>query len=147
MKLHTASFSLELKGRRGVDDEDWVRVWAEASIGVFAGGVETYLQLEDLRRFKHQVDLVHANVGTPSEAVLSCIEPGIYVKLKSDRLGSIAGTCRLEDEMSGAELSGAFAIDQSYLPEIAASIAELIDVLASPNAVQPFIAADASGAR
>jgi hypothetical protein len=147
MKLHTASFSLELKGRRVVDDEDWVRVWAEATIGVFSGGVETYLQLEDLRRFKHQVELIHANVGAPSGAVLSCIEPGIYVELKSDRLGSIAGTCRLEDEMSGAELSGVFAIDQSYLPEIAASIAELIDALRSPNAVQPFIAADASGAR
>lgn len=134
MKLHTASFSLELKARRFVDEEDWVRVWAEATVGVFSGGVETFLQLEDLRRFKQEIELVHARAGTPSEAVLSCIEPGIYLDLKSDRLGSIAGTCRLEDERSRAELSGVFTIDQSYLPELAGSIAELIDAL-SPNAV------------
>lgn len=47
MRLHTASFSLELTGRRIVDDEDWVRVWAEVIVGVFAGGLEAYLQLED----------------------------------------------------------------------------------------------------
>lgn len=147
MKLRTASFSLELTARRFVDAEDWVRVWADATVGVFSGGVETYLQLEDLRRFKDQVEVVHAKVGTPCEAVLSCIEPGIYLDLKSDRLGSITGTCKLEDELSGAELSGVFTIDQSYLPELAGSIAELIDALRRPNAVQPFIAADASGAR
>ncbi len=129
MKLHTAWFSIELKPRRSVDDEDWIRVWADAAVGPFSGGLEVLLQLEDLRQFKQQVELLHAKVGTPSQAVLSCFEPGIYVELKSDRLGSITGTCRLEDEVSGAELSGAFAIDQSYLPQLALSIEELIEAV------------------
>ncbi|RYG96026.1 MAG: hypothetical protein EON58_12970 [Alphaproteobacteria bacterium] len=147
MNLRTPSFCLDLTARRVVDNEDWVRVWADATVGVFSGGVETYLQLEDLRRFKDQIAVMHAKVGTPCEAVLFCIEPGIHLDLTSDRLGSIAGRCKLEDELSGAELSGAFTIDQSYLPELANSIRELIDALHQPNAVQPFIAADASGAR
>ena len=132
MRLHTASFSLELTGRRIVDGEDWVRVWAEVTLGVFAGGLEAYLQLEDLRRFKREIELLHGNVGVPGEAVLSGIEPFINLDLKSDRLGSIAGTCKLEDESSRAQLSGVFSIDQSYLPELAASVENLIDAL-SPS--------------
>jgi len=111
MKLHTASFSLELKARRVVDDEDWVRVWVAATVDVFSGGFETYLQLAELRRFKREVELLHEQVGTPGAAVLSCIEPGIYLDLKSDALGAIGGACRLEDEGSRAELSGEFTID------------------------------------
>ena len=131
MGLHTASFSLELTGRRIVDDEDWVRVWAEVTVGVFAGGLEAYLQLEDLRRFKREIELLHANVGVPGEAVLSGIEPFIHLDLKSDRLGSIAGTCKLEDESSCAQLSGTFSIDQSYLPELAVSVKNLIASLST----------------
>jgi hypothetical protein len=129
MRLHAASFSLELACRRVVDDEDWVRVWAQATVGVFAGEIEAYLQLEDLRRFKREIELLHANVGLPGEAVLSGIEPFIRLELKSERLGSIAGTCKLEDEASRAELSGKFSIDQSYLPELATSVENLIDSL------------------
>ena len=118
-----------------VDDEDWVRVWADATMGVFAGGLEAYLQLEDLRRFKREIERLHANVGVPGKAVLSGLEPFIRLDLKSDRLGAIAGTCKLEDEASRAELAGAFAIDQSYLPELAASIENLIDALSSSSAI------------
>ena len=134
MKLHTASFSIELTARRVADDEDWVRVGAKATVGVFSGEMEAYLQLEDLRRSKREIELLHANVGAPGEAVLSGIEPFIRLALKSDRLGSIAGTCKLEDEASRAELSGVFAIDQSYLPELAESTSNLVDALAPSRA-------------
>jgi hypothetical protein len=70
MKLHTASFSLDLTARSVVDDEDWVWVRVDATVGVFSGGVETYHQLEDLRRFKDQIAVIHAKVGTPCEAAL-----------------------------------------------------------------------------
>ncbi|MDR7299490.1 hypothetical protein J2X16_004860 [Pelomonas aquatica] len=63
MKLRTASFSLDLTARRVVDDEDWVRVWADATVGVFSGGVETYLQLGDLRRFKDQIAVIARKGG------------------------------------------------------------------------------------
>jgi hypothetical protein len=79
-----------------------VRVWAEASVGCFGWGMEGYLQLEDLRRFKREIERLHANIGVPGEAVLCGLEPFIRLDLKSDRLGSIAGTCKLEDEASRA---------------------------------------------
>jgi hypothetical protein len=136
MKLTTEAFSLELAPSRLVDDEDWVRVKASAISDVFSGSFETYLELEDLRRFKRDVELMYTNIGSPREALLSCSEPGIHVRLLSDRLGAVAGAYRLQSErldVPSSELSGAFRIDQSYLPELAASVGELIATLSEQN--------------
>lgn len=133
MHLHAEALELILSPAHSVDGEDWVRVLASANTGVFAGEFEAYLQLDDLRRFEREVRQMHANVGTPQEAVLSSFEPGIYVRLSSKRLGGVEGTYRLEPERSpelAVELSGAFRADQSYLPELAASIQTLITALA-----------------
>src|SRR5256885_16883794 len=98
MKLSTEAFSLELSPRRLVDDEDWVRVQVSAVGDVFSGSFEAYLQLEDLRRFSREVELMYANVGAPREALLSCSEPGIHVRLLSDQLGAVAGVYRLQSD-------------------------------------------------
>jgi hypothetical protein len=132
MQLRAEGLDLLLSPARAVDNEDWVRVRISASSGEFAGEFEAYLQLGDLRRFEREVRQMHANVGTPQEAVLSCFEPGIYMRLASQRLGGVEGTYRLEPERSpdlALELSGAFRADQSYLPELAASIQTLIAAL------------------
>jgi hypothetical protein len=136
MKLSTEAFSLELSPRRLVDDEDWVRVQVSAVGDVFSGTFEAYLQLEDLRRFNREVGLMYANVGASREAILSCCEPGVHVRLLSDYLGAVTGTYRLQSErldVPSAVLSGAFRIDQSYLPELAASVEELIAALSEQN--------------
>lgn len=132
MHLRSEALELVLSPARSVDSEDWVRVRANANSGVFSGEFEAYLQLEDLRRFEREIRQMHANVGTQKEAVLSSFEPGIYVRFASQRLGGVEGTYRLEPERSpelAIELSGAFRADQSYLPELAASIQTLIAAL------------------
>ena len=127
MKLVASLFSLHLEPVYPVDSEDWVRVQASVGGGVFAGTFEAYLQLEDLRRFKHQAELMHAQVGSSHEAVLSCHETGIYVRLISNRLGQVEGEYKFEaEDGSFAKLFGSFQVDQSYLPELAASMQELI---------------------
>jgi hypothetical protein len=136
MKLSTEAFSLELSPLRLVDDEDWVRVQVSAVADVFSGDFEAYLQLEDLRRFKREAEHMYANIGEPREALLTCHEPGIYVRLLSEQLGGIAGTYRLRREhpdIPRAELSGTFRADQSHLPELTASIEELIAELSEQN--------------
>jgi hypothetical protein len=132
MRLHAESLDLVLSPSRAVDTEDWVRVLANANTGAFSGTFDAYLQLEDLRRFERELREMHAGVGNLHEAVLSCIEPGIYLRLASKRLGGVEGTYRLEPERSPEQatlLSGQFLVDQSYLPELAASIDALIVAL------------------
>jgi len=127
MKLIAPSLSLRLEPVRPVDSEDWVRVRASVIGGVFAGAFEAYLQLGALRRFNEQVELMHAQVGTPREAVLSCHEPGICVRLASNSMGQVEGTYEFENEDGSlAKLTGSFQVDQSYLPALAASTQELI---------------------
>ena len=127
MKLIASSLSLHLEPARSVDSEDWVRVRVSVLGGVFAGTFEAYLQLGDLSRFKAEVELMHAQVGSPHEAVLSCHEPGIYVRLASNSMGQVEGTYEFENEdCSLAKLTGSFQVDQSYLPALAASAQELI---------------------
>jgi len=79
---------------------------------------------------------MHANVGSPKEAVLSCFEPGICVRLVSEQLGGVQGTYRFTPEQGevAAELTGSFRADQSHLPELAASIQELIAALVPRHA-------------
>ena len=70
---------------------------------------------------------MYAQVGSPCEAVLSCHEPGIYVRLLSNRIGQVEGAYEFEnDDGSLVKLGGSFEIDQSCLPELSASTQELI---------------------
>ena len=137
MNLRSEAFTLVLSPARSVDHEGWVRVCADANAGAFSGKFEAYLQLEDLQRFQREVREMHANVGTAQEAVLSCFEPGVYVRLVSERLGGIHGTYRLEPEQgeTAAELSGSFRADQCYLPQLVASVQDLITALESADDV------------
>ena len=70
---------------------------------------------------------MHAEVGAPQQAVLSCHEPGIYVSLISNRLGQVEGNYAFEaGGGSFAKLTGCFQIDQSFLPELCATIQDLV---------------------
>ena len=130
MKLRAAHFSTELDSVRLVDSEDWVRVQVSVVGGVFSGAFQASLQLEDLKRFGSELDRMSIGAGLPHEAVLSCLERGVCIKLLSNRMGQIDGTYEFEsDNGSFAKLAGSFQLDQSYLPELIASTHELITSL------------------
>lgn len=132
MILVAPSLSLRLEPVQPVDSEDWVRVRASVIGGVFTGTFVAYLQLEDLRRFHDGLELMYAQVGSAHEAVLSCHEPGIYVRLAANSMGQVEGLYKFENEDgSQAKLAGSFQIDQSYLPALAQSAHELIASLST----------------
>jgi hypothetical protein len=134
MNLVAPSLSLQLEPVQPVDSEDGVRVRASVIGWVFTGTFEAYLQLGDLRRFHEGLEMMYALVGSAHEAVLSCHEPGICVRLASNSMGQVAGTYEFENEDGSlAKLAGSFQIDQSYLPALAVSTHALIASL-SENA-------------
>jgi hypothetical protein len=138
MKLSTHGLSIELLARRAVDSEDWVRVQVVVVAPGFTGDFEAWLQLNDLRRFKGQVQAMYELVGSSVTAALGCAEPDINVELQMQPLGGVLGRYRFESgRLDGGPtvLSGAFTFDQSYLPALAESIGSLMVELGSENAL------------
>ena len=133
MKLSAATLTIELRPRRAVDDEDWVRVQVLAETNGFRGDLEAWLQLGDLVRFRDEIEVMHSSAGQALTATLASAEPDIKVELNMQSLGGIEGTYALESERptgTPTVLSGGFEIDQSYLPGLRDSIADLIASLA-----------------
>lgn len=138
MKLVTGPFQLELSPKRTVDREDWVRAQAVVAAVGFAGNFEAWLQLEDLKRFQGQLEVMYAAIGTPRTADLMGAEPDIKVHLQSQPLGGILGNYRFESERregAATALSGSFELDQSFLPELAESVRGLILALGERHVV------------
>ena len=104
MKLVTGPFQLELSPTRAVDSEDWVRVGAAIAVAGFTGNFEARLQLEDLRRFIRELEVMYAAVGTPRTAELTSAEPDIRVRLQSQPLGGVLGNYRLENSSKPSSL-------------------------------------------
>lgn len=132
MKLSTSNFHLELQPRRAVDDEDWVRLQVLLQVNGFRGDFEAWLQLNDLVRFRSEIEQMYEGVGQPAKATLASAEPDIDICLQSKRLGGISGIYRFESErLNGTPtmLSGAFEIDQSHLPGLERSVESLIWLL------------------
>jgi hypothetical protein len=129
MKLHAQGLQIELRPRRLVDDEDWVRVQVLVEVNGFSGDFEAWLQLGDLERFANEIGAMYESAGKSSSAVLVSAEPDIQINLAMQSLGGIVGTYALESErLDGTPtvLSGAFNIDQSFLPSLRQSIYSLI---------------------
>lgn len=129
MKLATTGLTIELQPRRAVDGEGWVRVQVVLAVNGFRGDFEGWLQLVDLEHFARELDAMYRSVGRQATATLASAEPDIEVKLVMQPLGNIKGTYAFESErLSGTPtvLSGAFEIDQSYLPSMRNSVESLI---------------------
>jgi hypothetical protein len=129
MKIAARGLTIELSVVNALDQEDWCRVSVLASVPGFGADFVAYLQGGDLHQFREQIDLMYASVGQPSKAILSSAEPGITITLSMERLGGIAGTYKLEAEYGGGgapTLTGAFEIDQSYLPALSNDIGRLL---------------------
>ncbi|MGZ8226109.1 MAG: WapI family immunity protein [Methylococcaceae bacterium] len=129
MKIHAQGLQIELCPRQLVDDEDWIRVQVLVEVNGFSGDFEAWLQLGDLERFANGIGAMYESVGKSSTAVLVSTEPDIHINLAMQSLGVIVGTYALESErLDGTPtvLSGAFNIDQSFLPSLHQSIYPLI---------------------
>ncbi len=106
-----------------------MRVHVTAKADVFAGDFEAWLQLNDLVRFKTELEHMDANIGKSNSAQLVSHEPGVEVTLSMRPLGQIEGSYVFENENTGSgstKLSGSFELDQSYLLALTSSVESLI---------------------
>src|SRR5262245_12759066 len=136
MNLTAGTFRVELLPRRRVDDEDWVRVQLVAQALGFAADFEAWLQLEDLRRFERELESMYSTLSGTAE--LCCAEPDIRLMLTATSLGQVRGAYKFESEQrkGGATcLSGAFELDQSFLPSLATSVGSLVAELSNEKVV------------
>ena len=136
MKLDAHGLEIELRPARVADDEGWCRVHVYAEASGFSGRFEAWLQVEDLARFRRELAAMYASVGRASTATLASAEPDIWVELTMRTLGGIAGRYELESERrdgAATMLSGAFELDQSFLPELQESVGLLIQQLQGQN--------------
>ena len=86
----------------------------------FSADFVAYLQGGDVEYFANGLAEMYQEVGFQKEAELQCHEPGIFLKLKSDKHGHVLGEYEFVNETSGGfqpKLSGIIDMDQSYLPE------------------------------
>ena len=132
MKLKCEGIELEISPHTKVNDEDWVKVSVFVRVAGFEGSTISWLQLEDIRRFSKELRILDTNLGLEKIARLCSAEPDIDIQLKSDKSGRIDGEYHLESERRDGiptVLSGAFNLDQSYLPSLIKNLKELIESL------------------
>ncbi len=134
MNFAAGSFRVSLLPRSVVDEEDWVRVHLAASANGFIADYEAWLQLEDLRRFERELEAMYSALS--GSATLASAESDIRISLSMASLGQILGTYRFESEYregGATALTGAFELDQSYLPSLAAGVGALVSELSQKN--------------
>ena len=137
MKLSTPGLQLELLPLRQADDEQWCRVQVRAAVRGFEANYEAWLQTADLELFKNEIAALYRDVGQPGVATLASAELDIKVTLTMQTLGGIEGSYRFQSEQrdgGATKLSGTFELDQSFLPELCASIDTLLNELQTKNA-------------
>lgn len=129
MKINTHGLTLEVVAQETADEEGWCRVHVHALAPGFEGNFDAWLQTCDLDRFGTEIGHLYDAVGQPGTATLASTEPDIEVVLTMGRMGGISGRYRLESERRDGEatvLSGAFEIDQSFLPGLQGSVQALL---------------------
>jgi len=132
MDLSTHGLHLELRPACTADGEGWCRVQVKVRANGFRGEFESWLQLNDIERFKNQLSAMSASIGKVCIATLASAEPDIRMELSMHPLGNITGRYALESERRdgiATMLSGAFDLDQSFLPSLQQGIDELLEQL------------------
>lgn len=120
LELNGGSLHIRLDALSQLDDEDWCRISIDVTDSGFSANFNAYLQGRDVEYFAENLSVMYSEVGLLKEAVLQCHEPGVYIKLKSDKNGRIRGEYEFKNENQGEfhpVLSGIFDMDQSYLPD------------------------------
>jgi hypothetical protein len=129
MELRTHGLELHLRPIGQADSGGWTRVHAEVRVSGFLGQYNAQIQLEDLERFALELRDMHDGFDRDSRAVLRSAEPDLFIELAMNRLGQIKGRYVFESERRDGvptALTGAFEMDQSFLPLLRQRCDELI---------------------
>jgi hypothetical protein len=132
VEFKAEGLALKIESHSNADSEDWAMVLVESHCNGFNGQFIAWLQTEDLERFSKQLSRIVTDLGQESTATLVSAEPDLELELKLDRRGHIKGSYRLESERRDGiptSLSGAFDMDQTYIPLLLAQVQQLIERL------------------
>jgi hypothetical protein len=138
MELRADGLELHLRPAARANIEGWTKVEVEARVAGFVGRYTAWLQLEDLKRFEHSLREMQNGLGRESKAALASAEPDLFVELTMNRLGHITGHYIFESERRDGvptTLSGAFDMDQSFLPSLKQEIAALVSQLCAEKSL------------
>jgi hypothetical protein len=138
MELRTHGLELHLHPVGQADSEGWSRVQVEVRVSGFLGRYTAQLQLEDLERFEDELQRMEDGLGQENRAALYSAEPDLSIELDMNRLGQIKGRYVFESERRDGvptALTGAFEMDQSFLPSLRQQCAALASQLSLGNAL------------
>ena len=127
MKLNCQRFELTIDPLTKEGPEGWLHVFVKIQVPGFQGKFEAEIQLEDLERFKVDLKNMDDRLGAECNASLESAEPGIYLKLKSNKLGQVYCGYEFESERYDGKptcLSGAFEIDQTFIKPLMLTVSE-----------------------
>ena len=128
IEFRADGLALKMEAHSRAAAEDWARVLVESQSNGFHGQFIAWIQTEDLTRFANQLSRMVSDLGRELTASLVSAELDVYLELRSDRRGHINGSYRFESERregTPTVLSGAFDMDQTYIPRLLAEVQEL----------------------
>jgi hypothetical protein len=98
-------------------DGNWLTSPIHVDIGCFSGQIPASLRLDELRRFREQLETFYETLR--GEARLESLEHWISLVFKADELGHVRVTGSVRDEPGmGSTLSFELLFDQTYLPAV-----------------------------
>ena len=130
LNTHGASFIIATHSR--TDAEGWCKVHVQVKTNGFQGETIAWLMMEGLKIFEKDLHAMMQNIGKDLRTRLCSPEPDLDIQLVMNHLGQIQGTFALESERRDGiptVLSGAFSMDQSFLPELKKQTKNLIKAL------------------
>ena len=115
-ELKARGFNLRLRFS-GPDHEDWLSVFAEVSADSFSGSYAFKMLSSELTGLLKYLQELEHSVGKERQIAWENYESNIQLKLSLNARGRMAGNYRLAAGLGweGANLSGEFHADQSYL--------------------------------
>jgi hypothetical protein len=122
-KQNSSSFELRAQGFNlrlrfsGPDRENWLSVFAEVSAVPFSGTYAFQVLSSELEGLLESLQELERSVGKEFEISWENYEANIQLKLSLNSRGQVLGHYRLAAGLGweGANLSGEFHADQSYL--------------------------------
>jgi len=132
MKFRADGLALKIEPHSKADPEDWAKVLVESRCHGFTGHFIAWLQTEDLARFARQLSRMVTDIGQELTGTLVSAEQDLEFELKMDQRGHIKGSYRFESERRDGTptvLSGAFDMDQTYIPLLLTQVQKLTERL------------------
>lgn len=109
------------------DPYSWAKARVQINVVGFSGDMEIYMDVDDMVRFKAELEPMYKNVAGVAE--FKTMEDQVYIKLEVDNLGHVEASGYLKDLLGENKLTFEFSYDQTLLLHTISEIDELLSNL------------------